>query len=84
MKCPKDRGMLVEIKVYGTTYLMCKGCNEGWEGTSKNSYWEVDTDNEGNDYIVAEIEDIAEYKNEIRRKALKKLLGFTEVHEDQD
>ena len=30
---------------------------------------------------LEEIEDIVEYKNEIRRKALKKLLGFTEIHE---
>lgn len=71
MKCPRCRGMLVEIKVYGKTYLMCNECQESGE----KSYWTPD---------LKEIEDITEYKNRIRRKALKKRLNIAEIDEDQE
>ena len=33
---------------------------------------------------LVEIEDILEYKNKIRRQALKKLLNISEIDEDQE
>ena len=71
MKCPKCHGTLKEITVYEKTYLLCNDCEEDGVRT----YWTPE---------LKEIEDIVEYKNEIRRKALKKLLGFTDIHEDQE
>ena len=48
---------------------MCKGC----QGSDNTIYWTPD---------LKEIEDIVEYKNEIRRKALKKRLNITEIDEN--
>jgi len=48
---------------------MCNDCQE----SGKKSYWTPD---------LKEIEDIVEYKNNIRRRALKKRLNITEIDED--
>lgn len=48
---------------------MCKGCQE----SDNITYWTPD---------LKEIEDIVEYKNEIRREALKKRLNITKIDED--
>jgi len=78
MKCPIDRGILKEITVYGETYLMCRDCQESGE----NTYWKFPEDSESY-FAIERIEDIVEYKNEIRRKSLKKYYNVTDV-EDED
>lgn len=71
MKCPRDRGILKKITVYGETYLMCNDCRE--EG--KKRYFTPE---------MEEIEDILEYKNEIRRRAFTKLLEIENKKQEQE
>ena len=65
MKCPTCSTPMIEITVYGETYLMCK---------EERLYFTTEKE---------EIEDIVEYKNKIRRKALKEYFKITEI-DDED